>query len=126
MDTRQMAHEMRLEHWEKVLRERKASGPSIRRWCRDNGVGEKTYYYWQRKLRERVCDQLAFSQEESQTPAIFTQVRLPASPGPACGGKLIIRLNGAEVEIHATLAPISFAYATAFARYFAVYLLCPI
>lgn len=100
MDTRQIAHELRLEHWEKVLRERKASGLSIRRWCRDNGVNEKTYYYWQRKLREKVCEQLAVSQEEPQTPAIFTQVRLPASPEPASGGKLIIRLNGAEVEIH--------------------------
>lgn len=100
MDTRQIAHEMRLEHWEKVLRERKGSGLSIRRWCRDNGVCEKTYYYWQRKLREKVCDQLAVSQEEPQTPVIFTPVRLPASPGPASGGKLIIRLNGAEVEIY--------------------------
>lgn len=100
MDTRQIAHEMRLERWEKVLRERKASGLSIRRWCRDNGVNEKTYYYWQRKLREKVCGQLVVGREEPQTPAIFTQVRLPASPGPASDGKLVIRLNGAEVEIH--------------------------
>lgn len=100
MDTRQIAHEMRLEHWEKVLRERKASGQSIRRWCRDNGVCEKTYYYWQGKLREKVCGQLVAGQEEPQVPATFAQLQLPAVPAAATDGKLIIRLNGAEVEIY--------------------------
>lgn len=98
MDTRQVAQELRLEHWAKVLRERKDSGMSIRRWCRDNGVCEKTYYYWQRKLRERVCEGGPAEGGRALAPAIFTQLRLP--PRTDSGGKLLVRIGGAEIEIH--------------------------
>jgi hypothetical protein len=40
-----------------VLKERQESGRSIRAWCRENKVTEKTYYYWQRKLREVAANQ---------------------------------------------------------------------
>ena len=58
MDTRKMAMELRVNHWASALHERRASGLSIRQWCRENGVGEKTYYYWQRKLREAAIQNL--------------------------------------------------------------------
>ena len=98
MTTKQMATQVRLEHWAKVLRERKSSGLSIRRWCRENGVNEKTYYYWQRKLRESVCENLNGEVPEPLLPATFAQVRMPESE--TFGAKMVIRLNGAEVEIH--------------------------
>ena len=97
MDTKQIAHEVRLRQWANVLRERKDSGLSIRRWCRENSVGEKTYYYWQRKLRESVCAKVAGIPEPPQVPATFAQIQMPAQK--ASDGKLIIRIGGAEVEI---------------------------
>jgi hypothetical protein len=58
MNTRKVAAEFRLAHWSQVLNERKQSGLSIRAFCEQAGIKEKTYYYWQRKLREAVCTEL--------------------------------------------------------------------
>jgi transposase-like protein len=53
-----MTRQVRLMHWAMVMKARTESGQSVRRWCRENGIQEKTYYYWQRKLRESACEQL--------------------------------------------------------------------
>lgn len=54
MDTRKIAAELRLGHWAGIMRERKESGLSIRRWCRENGISEKTYYYYYNKVAGRA------------------------------------------------------------------------
>jgi len=66
MDTRKVATELRLNQWAVALRERKESGLSVRRWCMENAVNEKTYYYWQRKLREVSCRELVAAQSSGQ------------------------------------------------------------
>ena len=40
-------------YWRGQLERQSTSGLSIRRWCRENGVSEPTYYVWRRKLQER-------------------------------------------------------------------------
>ena len=70
MDTRKMAMELRVNHWASALHERRASGLSIRQWCRENGVGEKTYYYWQRKLREAACQKLLPTEQEKDNKSL--------------------------------------------------------
>lgn len=59
MNTREIAEEYRLSHWAGILRERKMSGLSIRAYCKRAGIHENVYYYWQRKLREAVLDELS-------------------------------------------------------------------
>ena len=74
-----MAHKVRLMHWSGVMRERSESGQSIRRWCQENGVSEKTYHYWQRRLRDAACeklDELIAPQQTSLAPG-FMEVKLP-------------------------------------------------
>lgn len=45
----------RAQQWEMVVQECAASGLSNREFCRQRGIPEKRFYYWQRKLRRRVC-----------------------------------------------------------------------
>jgi transposase-like protein len=59
MNTREIAEEYRLSHWAGIMRERKESGLSIREYCRQAGFHENAYYYWQKKLREAACEELA-------------------------------------------------------------------
>ena len=40
-------------YWRSHLERQSASGLSIRRWCRENGVSEPTFYVWRRELRKR-------------------------------------------------------------------------
>jgi len=59
MDMGQLTHEVRLRHWAEQVHNRVVSGLSIRQWCRQQGIAEKTYYYWQRKLRAAAAKQLS-------------------------------------------------------------------
>ena len=40
-------------YWRGHFERQSASGLLIRRWCRENGVSEPTFYVWRRKLQER-------------------------------------------------------------------------
>jgi hypothetical protein len=40
-------------YWRGQLERQSASGQSIRRWCRESGVSEPTFYVWRRELRKR-------------------------------------------------------------------------
>ena len=97
MEVREATREVRLAHWREIIRGQRESGQSIRAYCRAQGVHEKSYYYWQRRLREAVCAALPARQEVAMT---FTQL----VPQEQCTeettlGKIIIRLGKAEVEI---------------------------
>ena len=52
MNTREIAEEYRLSHWAEIMKDRTASGLSIKNFCKAAGFHENVYYYWQRKLRE--------------------------------------------------------------------------
>lgn len=106
METKAMTHQFRLTHWAGVMRERKESGLSIRAWCRENGVGEKTYYYWQRQLRETACEQIAEYQTSYPTGLAapgFAEVKLrdspahPALPGVVQSGQLHIQVGKVRI-----------------------------
>ena len=88
MNAREMAQQVRLAQWAGVMRERNESGKSIRSWCIENGINQKTFHYWQRKLRDTVCEQVNELQVTRQTnelkemhqteliPSGFTQVEI--------------------------------------------------
>jgi transposase-like protein len=40
-------------YWRGQVDRQSASGLSIRRWCRESGVSEPTFYVWRRELRKR-------------------------------------------------------------------------
>ena len=71
MDTRSIASEYRLSHWAGLIRDRNASGKSIRSYCRSAGICEKVYYYWQRKVREAACRGLLPAQEGRTEKALI-------------------------------------------------------
>lgn len=40
------------EYWRRVIAEQAATGSSVRRYCREQGIGERSFYAWRRRLRE--------------------------------------------------------------------------
>ena len=46
-----ITHQVRAEHWAKIMNECINSGMSKTAWCRANGISEKQFFYWQRILR---------------------------------------------------------------------------
>ena len=51
-----------LQEWSGMLRERKASGLSVKAWCAEHGITEYAYYYRLRQLRQMACNALEQAQ----------------------------------------------------------------
>lgn len=49
-------HEVRIANWRSIIKQCQArpEGQSAKQWLADNGIPEKNYYYWQRKVRQET------------------------------------------------------------------------
>jgi hypothetical protein len=59
VDTRAIAADYRLAHWARLVHERSESGLGVKEFCRSRGLQQHRYFYWQKKLRQAVCDELS-------------------------------------------------------------------
>ena len=46
--------QVRLEHWTQIVRSCTNSGLTKKEWCEQNHVPIKSYYYWQRVVRQNA------------------------------------------------------------------------
>lgn len=70
-----ITHKVRCEQWTKIIKECLASGMNKTAWCREHGISDKSFFYWQRRLREEAY----ISTVESSLPAV-NAVSIPAKP----------------------------------------------
>ena len=82
----QIRNEYRKQQWTQIIRECQGSGLSNKEYCRQQGISEKTYYYWLRKLRREAAEGI---------PQI-----VEVEP-PAIEDKVYIRFRGAELALPA-------------------------
>lgn len=52
--------QQRLAYWTDAVTRCRNSGLTVRAWCDQEGIREKTYYYWQRKIFKVACEQTEF------------------------------------------------------------------
>lgn len=76
----------RLDLWTERVSACRQSGKSVRNWCTENGISEKTYYYWQRRI---------FQACQSESPT-FAEVLVPES---SSGSAAILRYGDLSIEI---------------------------
>lgn len=89
------------EQWKSIITECRSSGMTTTAWCKANGICEQTYYKHLKKLREEMIESLPsqVSAVNDKTPAVFKQLEVQ-SPVPNTQAAVIIRLNGATVEVN--------------------------
>ena len=62
---------IRLEQWANIFREWSASGLNKTEFCRQRGIKEKLFFYYQRRLRNIVAEQTGVSSlTESSTDLV--------------------------------------------------------
>ena len=83
----QVRNEHRRQQWTQIILECQNSGLSNKEYCRQNGISEKAYYYWLRKLRSAAADSI---------PQI-----VEVEPPAAMEDKVYIRIRGAELTLPA-------------------------
>ncbi len=64
----QITHEVRLMKWKSVVEacNSRPEGMSARQWLDEQGIKPKTYYYWQRRVRQEAYGE----QQQASLPAV--------------------------------------------------------
>ena len=100
MDTiRKVTREYRASQWAECLKEQRNSGMTIRAWCEENNVGEKAFYYWQRKFRNEVCNIIEQNAPKALALPSFAEIRITQPTNTECIAA-IIRVGEITAEIH--------------------------
>ena len=68
MNVQEVRDHVRIQEWVELIKERSASGMTIRDWCESKGLSENQYYYWLRKIRKTACT--ALESRSDLTPQI--------------------------------------------------------
>lgn len=71
-----ITQKVRCEQWTNIIKECLASGMNKTAWCRKHGISDKSFFYWQRRLREEAY----ISTIESSSPPAVNKVGVPAGP----------------------------------------------
>ena len=102
MNTKEAAIQYRLTQWAQALKEKTANGETIDEFCRRSGVSRNTYFYWQRKLREIVCEQFTEGQTNSTELSVpgFAEVKLTDTPiqqAPLPSGQICVEIGDCKI-----------------------------
>ena len=112
MDT--STHEIRLANWKTIVEQCAArpAGQTVKQWLEINGINDKQYFYWQRKVRQQMVEQMDLpihaACQKSEVTFAQIHVEQEQDPRPAFIPAAIIRTERATIEISA-FAPASLA-----------------
>lgn len=104
-----VTHEVRCEQWTQIIKECLASGMNKTAWCKANGISAKSFFYWQRILRnETYIDQKqlpALKNQKLETPVAFVELQAVENTASGTTGfcpDVIIRKNDLIMEVSNT------------------------
>ena len=81
--------DQRLAVWTQRIADCRSSGKSVKHWCQENDISEKTYYYWQRRI-------FKMAQEHQSTEFAELHSFRPASLIAAS-----VEISGVNVQVYA-------------------------
>ena len=90
-----MSKQERLENWTARIMACRSSRMTVRAWCQENGLPEKTYYYWQRRLFQALSEQ----QQTICQPA-FAEITPEPNVRSSGGVAVTVRISGVEADIY--------------------------
>ena len=72
----QLTHTVRRSNWINIIRQcqDRPAGTTAKQWLAENGISEKSYYYWLRKIRREVCEQEGFPEATSLSEVSFVEI----------------------------------------------------
>ena len=70
----------RMAYWKKIVLEANSSGMLKKDWCSQNSISTKSFYYWQKRIRESEELPVTLRTEDSSSDKESTFFEVP----PAC------------------------------------------
>lgn len=103
-------HEVRIANWRSIIEQCHArpEGQSAKQWLADNGIPEKNYYHWQRKVRQETYALISSKVTPAAEPGSVAFAELPfISPkddGQSFGQDAVMRRGQTVLELSNTIS----------------------
>ena len=79
------AHDYKLKKWSEIIAAKQNSGMKVSEFCESTGVSRNSYYYWQRKVRDKALKRLV------KTESIFSPTNTWIELNPLKNCRLTIK-----------------------------------
>lgn len=72
----QLTHTVRRSNWINIIRQcqDRPAGTTAKQWLAENDISEKSYYYWLRKIRREVCEQVGLQEVTNSSALSFVEI----------------------------------------------------
>ena len=85
--------ETKREYWSKLIAEQEGRGQKVRPFCRERGIGEHSFHYWRKRLRESETVQFALLETKPRANGMAVALELVLA-----SGELLRIARGADSE----------------------------
>lgn len=77
----QLTHNVRRTNWQGIITEcqQRPADVTAKQWLADNGIKEKSYYYWLRKFRREAGEQMNLPAITAPAELTFAEISIPVS-----------------------------------------------
>lgn len=77
----QLTHNVRRNSWINIITEcqQRPADVTAKQWLAENGIKEKAYYYWLRKLRREAGEQMNLPAATAPAELAFAEIPIPVS-----------------------------------------------
>lgn len=67
--------EKNFKKWAQIIEKCRSSGIGVRPWCRENNVGERKFYYWERRIKAKNLE--LQKENQSQDHVNLVEIKPP-------------------------------------------------
>lgn len=105
-----IAHEVRTQEWFSIIQACNTSGQPKKRWCEENGISTRKFFYWQKKIRAELYIEAKKDAaivpvpqaEATQLASAFAEI--PATPVPVGADRpfqpdAVITVGGVSIQL---------------------------
>lgn len=96
MTLQELMVNQKLNFWYDHVRTQRDSGLSIKEYCEQNNIGRSTFYHYQKKIGQLLCDEL---QQTSPKDEVISFVSMPNHFDNDDNDKIIIIKGKVKIEL---------------------------
>ena len=105
-DVRKLKHKAKLQEWREKIVECRSSGECVKTWCKKQGIGTKTYYYWEKQVLRESVQRPGVPAISSSGPLMRIETEKAFATGPSKGGNSItVHYKDSTLEIPIGMDP---------------------
>ena len=103
-------HEMRSANWKTIIQNCQArpDGVTVKQWLVEQGVSEKSYYYWQRKFRQKAYQIMTKESTPEPVSAGLAFAEIPlchaAAPEKSSHPDVVIQKGRLRIELNNSIS----------------------